>query len=145
MLTIQDGNNDCCLLRAADGLRTRMQLGLSARGVGVAALLRQVAAKEGAQALMAGVAPRIAKRTLQVTARRNTRIVRCCQFCARICLAQIQKHSAMSQKLDGSVKWCQKHHLIFCLTLALLCLQTALLWTIYEELRLVFTKLAQDR
>jgi hypothetical protein len=47
-----------------------MQLGLSARGVGVAALLRQVAAKEGAQALMAGVAPRIAKRTLQVTARR---------------------------------------------------------------------------
>lgn len=47
-----------------------MQLGLSARGVGAAALLRQVAAKEGAQALMAGVAPRIVKRTLQVNTHR---------------------------------------------------------------------------
>jgi hypothetical protein len=45
-----------------------MQLGLSAKGVGAAALLHQVAAKEGARALMAGVAPRIVKRTLQVPA-----------------------------------------------------------------------------
>lgn len=43
-----------------------MQLGLSARGVGVAALLRQIAAREGTRTLLAGVAPRIAKRTLQV-------------------------------------------------------------------------------
>jgi hypothetical protein len=40
---------------------------------------------------------------------------------------------------------CHKHHMSLCLTLAVLCLQTALLWTIYEELRLVFTKLAQER
>ena len=33
----------------------------------------------------------------------------------------------------------------FLSTLALAYLQTALLWTIYEELRLVFTKLANDR
>lgn len=74
------------LTQPTDGLRTRMQLGLSARGVGVAALFQQVVAQQGTRSLMAGVAPRIAKRTLQ----------------------------------------------------------TALLWTLYEELRVIMVGLRQE-
>ena len=125
-----------------------MQLGLSARGVGVAALLRQVAAKEGAQALMAGVAPRIAKRTLQVSVPGTT--VSCSAVSSVVTVLRkacyktsFPKHSAVSQRLD----WMAVSH-ASCGSLpdpGLLHLQTALLWTIYEELRLVFMKVAKDR
>lgn len=126
-----------------------MQLGLSARGVGAAALLRQVAAKEGAQALMAGVAPRIAKRTLQVSVPGIT--VSCSAVSPvvtvlrKACYKRIfpKLHSAVSQRLD----WMTVSH-ASCGPLpdpGSLYLQTALLWTIYEELRLVFMKVAKDR
>mmetsp|Transcript_10390 Transcript_10390/g.31303 ORF Transcript_10390/g.31303 Transcript_10390/m.31303 type:complete len:319 (-) Transcript_10390:2653-3609(-) len=55
------------ITQPTDGLRTRMQLGLSAKGVGAAALFRQVFAQEGTRTLMAGAVPRIVKRSLQTT------------------------------------------------------------------------------
>lgn len=55
------------LTQPTDGLRTRMQLGLSARGIGTAALMREVMAQGGIRTLMAGALPRIVKRSLQTT------------------------------------------------------------------------------
>lgn len=55
------------LTQPTDGLRTRMQLGLSAQGVGTASLMRQVIAQGGYRTLMAGAMPRIVKRSLQTT------------------------------------------------------------------------------
>ena len=61
------------LTQPADVVRTHMQLGLSsaakARGAGgllpSLALLRHIAATQGARGLLAGAAPRVVKRTLQ--------------------------------------------------------------------------------
>jgi solute carrier family 25 protein 38 len=53
------------LTQPADVVRTRMQLGLGAAGGGSLALLRGIFAAQGARGLLAGAAPRMAKRTMQ--------------------------------------------------------------------------------
>ena len=47
------------LTQPTDVIRTRMQLGFADQGSGAASVLRSVLARDGASALMAGVAPRV--------------------------------------------------------------------------------------
>ena len=47
------------LTQPTDVIRTRMQLGFADSGSGAAGVLRSVLARDGASALMAGVAPRV--------------------------------------------------------------------------------------
>ena len=47
------------LTQPTDVIRTRMQLGFVDRASGAAGVLRSVLARDGASALMAGVAPRV--------------------------------------------------------------------------------------
>lgn len=93
-----------------------MQLGLSARGVGVAALLRQVVAKQGTRTLMAGVAPRITKRTLQVL-RPKSRVtdslsskqccLPCCQGAPHLCFVAVGAQSAIDLSTRATQASCR--------------------------------------